>query len=66
MSTLLKKHNKGNIIYQLTIEDIQNVAMQELNRELSPNEIESIIDKVAENINWYDSISNAILLNIKE
>ncbi len=62
----MKNSNSEKIIYQLTVEDIQNVAVQELNRELTTKQIESIIDKVAENINWYDAISNAILLNIKE
>jgi hypothetical protein len=56
---MVKLHNE-DIIYSLIIEDIQNVAQQELERSLSDNEIESIIDIVASNINWYDAIANAI------
>ncbi|MBE9481367.1 MAG: hypothetical protein IMY69_06700 [Bacteroidetes bacterium] len=44
----MSKNNK--IIYQLTVEDIQNVANQELGRSLSDAEIESIIEPIAEKI----------------
>ncbi len=56
------------IIYQLTIEDVQNVAMQRLDRELSANEINLIKDRIAEKIPWYDAIADSIneLLNAKE
>ena len=47
-------------IYQLTIEDIQEVANQELERELSLEEIELIQDRIAEKIPWYDAIAAAI------
>ena len=47
-------------IYQLTIEDIQEVANQELERELSLEEIELIRDRIAEKIPWYDAIAEAI------
>ena len=48
MCQLTSKNNK--IIYQLTVEDIQNVANQELGRSLSDAEIESIIEPIAEKI----------------
>ena len=51
---------KNKIIYQLTVEDIQDVANEELERDLSPEEIEKIKWVIAEKINWYDAISDAI------
>lgn len=48
------------IVYQLVIEDIQNVAGQELHRELTSEEIKLLIDPIAENIAWYDAIARAI------
>ena len=51
---------KNKIIYYLTIDDIQNVANQEVERNLSPIEIKQIIDKIASKINWYDAIANII------
>jgi hypothetical protein len=52
--------NKDKIIYQLTIEDIQKVATQELERELTKEEIEGLINPIAEKIPWYDAIAAAI------
>lgn len=51
---------KNKIVYQLTIEDIQEVAAQELDRELTKEEIEKLIDPIAEKIPWYDAIADAI------
>jgi hypothetical protein len=52
------KSNK--IIYRLVAEDIQNVAQEELDRKLTDDEINRIIDLVANNIPWYDAIADAI------
>ncbi len=56
----MAKQKDEDIFYSLNIEDIQNVAQQELERNLSEIEIESIKDLIASNINWYDAIANAI------
>ncbi len=53
------------IIYSLTVEDIQTVASEELDRELSPKEIGKIKDLIAEKINWYDAIADSINEKIK-
>ena len=49
------------IIYSLNTSDIQTVANEILNRELSEDEIEQIKGLVADNINWFDAIESAIL-----
>lgn len=51
---------KSEIIYVLTIEDVQNVANQEIGRNLSLDEIEKIKDVIAERILWYDAIADSI------
>ncbi|HEU4576444.1 MAG TPA: hypothetical protein VFS36_15685 [Chitinophagaceae bacterium] len=51
---------RSKIIYSLNEEDIQTVAHQELERNLSSEEIEKIKGLIAEKINWYDVISEAI------
>ncbi len=56
----MTKQKDENIFYFLNVADIQNVAQQELERNLSEIEIERIKDLIASNINWYDAISNAI------
>ncbi len=52
------------VIYQLTIEDLQTVANEELNRDLTETEIKVLEEKIGDHINWYDSIRSAIILNI--
>lgn len=56
--------NPDKIIYQLTVEDLQTVANEELNRDLTKTEIELLEEKIGDYINWYDAIHNAIILNI--
>ena len=54
------------IIYSINIEDIQNVAEQELERQLTEKELRLVEDKVGDYINWYEAILNAIdVLKIK-
>ena len=53
------------IIYQLTVEDLQNVADDTLGRKLSEKEIAVLEEKIGDYINWYDSIYSAIIQNIK-
>ncbi len=51
---------KAKIIYSLNVEDIQTVANDEIERDLTDIEIEKIIDLIAEKINWYDAIADSI------
>ncbi len=54
------------IIYSINIEDVQNVAEQELERKLTAKELRLVEDKVDDYINWYEAILNAIdVLKIK-
>ncbi len=48
------------ITYSLNEEDIQTVALQELERKLSSEEIQKIIPAIEEKINWYDAIADSI------
>ncbi|MCD4789177.1 MAG: hypothetical protein K8R37_04185 [Bacteroidales bacterium] len=52
--------NEEDTIYKLTVGDIQNVANQELERNLTNKEINNIIDSIADRIPWYDAIADAI------
>jgi DNA replicative helicase MCM subunit Mcm2 (Cdc46/Mcm family) len=55
----------SKIIYSLNVEDIQTVALQEIERNLSPEEIKKIKESIAEKINWYDAIADSINEHIK-
>jgi DNA replicative helicase MCM subunit Mcm2 (Cdc46/Mcm family) len=58
------KNNK--IVYKLTNEDVQIVALEEIQRKLSNKEIEKIKDVIAQKIDWYDVISQSICEEIVE
>lgn len=50
----------NKVIYQLTIEDVQNVAREEIERELSIGELQVIEDKIGDYIHWYELIDSVI------
>lgn len=52
--------NPEKIIYSINIEDVQNVAEQELERKLTAKELRLVEKKVGDFINWYEAILNAI------
>ncbi|MCQ3938955.1 MAG: hypothetical protein DPW18_18200 [Chloroflexi bacterium] len=54
------KKDKDEIVYYITVSDVQEVAGREIGRELSREEIELILDRIGENIPWYDAISASI------
>ncbi len=56
----MENSNKEEIIYSLNIADIQTVAEEEIERELTINEIEKIEDLIAEKIDWYGAIADSI------
>ncbi len=51
---------RNRIIYSLNIEDIQIIAQQELGRDLLKEEVESLIEPIADRINWVEAIEAAI------
>ena len=56
----MNNHFNQDIVYSINVDDIQTVAKQEIERELTRKEIVSIEDSIAENILWYDAIADAI------
>ena len=55
-----KLWKNNDVVYELIVADIQEVADQELERELSSHEINLLIDRIANKISWYDAIAGAI------
>jgi hypothetical protein len=50
----------SKIIYSINIEDVQNVAEEELERTLTKKELKLIEDKLGNYIDWYGAIDIAI------
>ena len=55
---------KDRIIYQLTVEDLQTVANDYLNRKLASKEILLLEEELGKYIDWYNIIEDVIRLNI--
>jgi len=55
---------KQKIIYSLNTEDVQKVANDLLDRDLTDPEIESVNESIANRIDWYEVIENSILEKI--
>jgi len=50
----------SKIIYSINVADIQDVAMEVLERKLTDEELEIIEHKVGDYIGWFESIEMAI------
>ena len=48
---------RNKIIYSINIADVQDVAWQELDRELTVDEVKIVADKIADQLDWYGSIT---------
>ncbi|HEU0291590.1 MAG TPA: hypothetical protein VFR47_02575 [Anaerolineales bacterium] len=48
--------DKSEIVYSINIEDIQTVAVEEMGRELTDDEIDKVKYLIGEKIGWYDAI----------
>ena len=57
---------KEEIIYSINTTDLQTVAQEVLNRELSENEIMQLKELVPERIKWFEAIEASILEIIQE
>jgi hypothetical protein len=48
---------KNRIIYSINVEDLQTAAEQELERELTDEEIEIVEERLGDYIDWYGAIA---------
>ncbi len=61
-------NDNNKIIYSINIEDVQKVAKQELDRELTDKELKLVENKIGDYIDWYGAIElsiNDAILNKK-
>lgn len=50
----------SKIIYSINIEDVQNVAEEEFDRELAEKELKIVEDKIGNYIDWHGAIEMTI------
>ncbi len=51
---------KDRIIYSINIEDVQNVAQQELGRDLTDSELKIVEAKIGDQFDWFEAIASVI------
>ena len=51
---------RNQIILKVTVDDIQTVALGEIGRQLTNDEIRSIEETIVKKINWYEAITETI------
>lgn len=51
---------KNKILYQLTTEDFQNIAVEEIGRKLSAKETEKVLGSVEKRIAWHSIIADSL------
>lgn len=57
----MEEQKREDIFYSLCIEDIQTVAFQEIERELTDEELEIIKDAISKRIDWHEAIADSII-----
>ena len=62
----MKSDGKDGIVYSINVSDIQEVANQVLERDLTKKEISLIEDSIADNIDWFQAIEDAICQHVTE
>lgn len=60
-----KNFMRDKIFYSLSFSDIQNVAQQELGRELTGDEIKKTAEQVSKSIHWYSIITDVLLFEFE-
>jgi len=55
--------NRTKTLYKLTVEDFQNVAIDEIGRKLNREEMEIVKSSVEKKIFWYSLIADSITEN---
>ncbi len=48
---------RDRVVYSINVEDLQNVAKQELARELTDEEIKIVEERLGDYIDWYGAIA---------
>ena len=48
------------VVYEISVDDLQNVSMEVLERPLTDIEVDSIKKSVGNHIDWFQAIENAI------
>ncbi len=57
---------RTDILYSINVQDVQDVAQREFDRELTDKEMRSVAAKLGEYIDWYESVNTAVTQTIRK
>jgi hypothetical protein len=57
---------RTDILYSINVQDVQDVAQREFDRELNDKEMESVAAKLGEYIDWYEAVISAVTQTIQK
>ena len=62
----MKNDSNDRIVYSISVGDIQEVAKQILERDLTKKEVILVEESVGDYIDWFQSIENALRKHVTE
>lgn len=62
----MKNDGTNRIVYSINVGDIQEVANQVLERDLTKEEVVLVENSVGDYLDWFQAIENSILEHVKE
>jgi hypothetical protein len=57
---IIMKTKVERTVYEISVEDLQEVAKEALERELTEDELTAVGNRVGDYIDWFQAIENAI------
>lgn len=62
----MKNDSDDRIVYSINVGDIQKVAKQVLERDLTKKEVVLVEESVGDHIDWFQAIENALRKHVTE
>lgn len=62
----MKNDSNDRIVYSISVGDIQEVAKQVLERDLTKKEVVLVEESVGDYIDWFQAIENALRKHVTE
>lgn len=59
------KTEPGKTVYEISVGDLQDVAKEVLERELTHQEVVAVGNSVGDYIDWFQTIENAIYQHVR-
>lgn len=59
------KTEAGRTVYEISVADLQDVAKEALERELTDEEVVAVGNSVGDYIDWFQAIENAINQHVR-